>query len=143
VARRRDYAREYAARRRRAERLGLSTSQARGHANANELSLRELQGLPAWTVTFPADDPPRLVTVRTDYRTAQRIGRYDRTLRQLREGRITPDQFTHYARRVKLIGPFKVVSDPRVALALTETATPEDWVFESGRQRPRRARRSK
>jgi hypothetical protein len=141
VARDRDaLARPYAARILRAERAGLSRAQARGHPKPGEQSISQFRGLHSWTVTFPADDPPRLVTVQTDYRTAQRVGRYDRTLRLLREARISPNEFRRRARRVQPIGELRVVSDPRVALALTEASTRDEWIFESGRQRPRRSR---
>jgi len=143
MARARNYQRERAQRKKRGQELGLSTSQIRGHPKASEPSVSELQALPVWTVTFPASDPPRLVTIESDLATAKRVGRYDRKLRALREGRITPGEFRRYAQRVKPVGHMRAVSDPATAIALVEVSTPQDWVFESGRSRPRRSRRAK
>ena len=139
----RDYRAEYAERKKRGLAAGLSPSQARGHPKPDEPSTAELQALPVWTVTFPAQDPPRLVTIQSDLATAKRVGRYDRKLRDLREGRIGPAAFRRYALRVKPVGDLRVVSDPATAVALVEVATPEDWIFESGRNRPRRSRRAR
>jgi hypothetical protein len=143
VPRRRNYTKEYAERTKRGLASGLSLSQVRGHPKADEPSTSELQALPVWTVTFPAQDPPRLVTVQSDLATAKRVGRYDRKLRDLREGRITPGDFRRYAQRVRPVGGMYVVTDPATAVALVEVATTEDWIFESGRNRPRRTRRTR
>ena len=143
MPRRRNYTKEYIDRKQRGLASGLSLSQALGHPRADEPSTAELQALPVWTSTFPAQDPPRLVTIQSDLATAKRVGRYDRKLRDLREGRIGPGDFRRYALRVRPIGELRVVSDPATAVALVEATTPEDWIFESGRNRPRRSRRAR
>jgi hypothetical protein len=94
-------------------------------------------------VTFPVDDPPRLVTVRVDYRTAQRAGRFNALGRTLREARITPEEYVRRARRYQPIGGYQPLADPSAVLALYVASTTDEWIFESGRQRPRRTRRSK
>ncbi len=124
----------------RGEQLGLSRSQALGHPREGERTAHEVLSEHRWIVTFPADNPPRLVTIDTDLRTAQRAGRFNALGRALREARITSEDYRRRAHRFKPIAGFEPLSDPRALIALSVASTPEEWVFESGRQRPRRTR---
>jgi hypothetical protein len=124
----------------RGERLGLSRSQALGHPREGERAAHEVLSEHRWIVTFPAENPPRLVTIDTDLHTAQRAGRLNALGRALREARITPEDYRRRARRYKPIAGFEPLSDPRALIALSVTSTRDEWLFESGRQRPRRRR---
>ncbi len=126
----------------RGERLGLSRSQALGHPRQGERAASEVFSEERWVVTFPAGDPPRLVTIETDLRTAQRANRFNRLGRMFREARITSEEYRRRARRLQPIAGFTPLADPRAFIALTVASSLEEWVFESGRQRPRRTRRS-
>ena len=127
----------------RGERLGLSRSQALGHPREGEPAAHDVLSEHHWIVTFPTDDPPRLVTINTDLHTAQRAGRFNALGRALREARITPEDYRRRVRRFKPIAGFEPLSDPRALIALTVASTREEWIFESGRQRPRRQRISR
>jgi len=142
-ARVRDYRREYAARIARAEREGLSRSAARGHARTGERSAREAASS-GFVVTAPLQRPDGSVGITTadvDRRTAVRVGRYDELTRRLGRGEISPKDFK---RRVGRWAPLpdgsRFVSDPTVAAAIVAATPAAAWRFESGRQRPRRAR---
>jgi hypothetical protein len=124
----------------RGEQLGLSRSQALGHPREGESSAQDVLSEHRWVVTFPTDNPPRLVTIDTDLRTARRAGRLNALGRKLREARITPDDYRRRAQRYKPIAGFEPLSDPRALIALFVASTRDEWVFESGRQRPRRTR---
>ncbi|MHB8671747.1 MAG: hypothetical protein ACYDAD_14505 [Acidimicrobiales bacterium] len=121
----------------------MTRAQARGHAHSGEAAVSELISRPSWTVTFPAADPPRLATVELGYRDAQRAGRLDALGRAMREGRLAPKDYERRVRRMRPIAGLKPLADPRVVLALVTVSGRDDWVFESGRSRPRRARRSR
>jgi hypothetical protein len=127
----------------RGERLGLSRTQALGHPRQEERAASEVLSEHRWVVTFPADHPPRLVTIDTDLHTAKRAGRFNALGRALREARITPEDYRRRARRYKPIAGFEPLSDPRALIAVTVASTRDEWVFESGRQRPRRPRSSR
>jgi hypothetical protein len=124
----------------RGEQLGLSRSQALGHPREGEPTAHDVLSEHRWVVTFPAAGPARLVTIDTDLRTAQRAGRFNALGRALREARITPEDYRRRARRYMPIAGFEPLSNPRALIALFVASTREEWVFESGRQRPRRTR---
>jgi len=126
----------------RGERLGLTASQAAGKPRRGEESASDFLAAPAWTTTFYAADPPRTVTITSDRRTAQRVGRYMRLTRDLREERITPDEFRQRVRRRAPIAGLRLLDDPRAVIGLAETTDRDDLIFESGRSRPRRSRRA-
>jgi hypothetical protein len=138
----RDYAAEYRERVRKARKEGLSRAQARGHAK-NEPSISQLRHRADNLVTVFVANPPRRVTLEVDYRTAQRAGRYISLADRLRKGRIGPSEFRRRTLRMKPIGDLKLLSDPRAVLALQAISDREDYIFESGRSRPRRSRRSR
>jgi hypothetical protein len=96
-------------------------------------------------VTLPVliDGEAHLITIDTDLHTAQRAGRFNALGRALREARIAPEEYRRRARRYKPIGGYQPLDDPRAVLALYVTSTSDEWVFESGRQRPRRTRISR
>jgi hypothetical protein len=122
--------------------LGLTPSQSVGKPHTGEQPASAVLSEAAWTTTFYAADPPRAVTVTTDRRTAQRAGRYMQLTRSLREERISPETFRDRVRRRPRIAGYRLLDDPRAVLALAETTSRDDLVFESGRSRPRRTRRA-
>jgi len=131
----------------RLERLGLTKSQAEGHPKPSEASVRELFSRSDFEATIytgvlgDPDNPARTVTFWSDRPTQVRAGRYMRLTRDLREERICPTAFGRKVRRMRPIGGFRPLADPRAVLALIETTARVDIVFEyRGRQRPRRAR---
>jgi len=155
--RRRDYAAEYRPRAERArargssffrervargEAEGLSRAQAAGHARkAGERSPGRFFAERRWTVTIGLE-PGELATVRVPRGEAQRAGRWNALVEALRDGRVSPREFRARVRRWAPVARRRVVSDPAVALALTLTAAPDAWIFESARIRARRGRRS-
>jgi len=122
--------------------LGLTPSQSVGKPHRGEQPASAILSAAAWTTTFYAADPPRVVTVTTDRRTAQRSGRYMQLTRALREERISPESFRERVRRRSPIAGYRLLDDPRAVLALAHTTPRDDLVFESGRSRPRRNRRA-
>lgn len=131
-------------------RLGLTRTQAEGHPGSGEESVRELFGRPDYEATIYVGTPgdpdnlPRVVTFWTDRPTDVRAGRYMALTRALREERITPEDFRTKVRRMRPIGGMRPLDDPRAVLALIQTTTREDIVFDyRGRARPRRARPSR
>ena len=124
----------------RAAALGLSPTQAVGHPRAGERSARALHGEQNWTVTIFAE-PRDVVTVQVSRADAVRAGRYNRLVRDLREGRMTPDDFQRRASRMKPIATHRVVSDPKKALALAILTEPDEYVFDSPRAGGRTRRR--
>jgi len=118
---------------------GLTRSQALGHPRQGEDRASEVLGRPKWTVTVFAGSA-EVAVFDADYRTAQRAGRYMALARRLVEGRISPAEFKQRAARMKPIGGLKLVSDPRVVLALAVTTDDKDLIFESGGQPNRRRR---
>jgi len=122
--------------------LGLSPSQSIGKPTRQERPASAILSEARWTATFYAASPPRVVPVDTDRRTAQRIGRYMRLTRDLREQRISPEAFRERARRRPPISGYRLLDDPRAVLVLAETTVRDDLIFESGRSRPRRNRRA-
>jgi hypothetical protein len=116
-----------------------------GKAGAGERSLAERRAASEWTVTVFVESPegPRRRTLRVPLTDSQRGGRYDADLKRLKSGRITADEFERRWRRAKPIGGYRLVSNPRTALALDATTAREDWVFESGSQRAQRRRRAR
>ncbi len=126
----------------RGSKLGLSPSQSVGKPHGDEQPASAVLSEADWTATFYAADPPRVVTVTTDRHTAQRIGRYMRLTRDLREERISQEAFRERVRRRQPIGGYRLLDDPRAVLALAATTARDDLIFESGRSRPRRTRRA-
>ena len=118
---------------------GLTASQALGHPRPGEARASEVLGRQGWKVTLFVGSG-EVATFDTDYRTAQRAGRYMALTRRLVEGRISPAEFKRRAARMRPIGGHRLVSDPRAALALAVTTDDEDLVFESGGQPNRRRR---
>ncbi|MGA8725441.1 MAG: hypothetical protein WB565_10390 [Acidimicrobiales bacterium] len=112
-----------------------------GHPRQGERAASDLFAEERWVVTFPAADPARLVTIETDLRTAQRANRFNRLGREFREARITAEEYQRRARRLQPIAGYRPLADPRSFIALVVSSAPEEWIFESGRQRPRRTRR--
>jgi len=131
----------------RLEKLGLSRSQAEGHAQAGEPSARAVFSAPNFEATIytgvrgQAGNEPRFVTFWTNRPTQVRAGRYMELTRALREERISRQDFQRKVRRMRPIGGMRPVDDPEVVLALMQTTRREDIVFDyRGRSRPRRAR---
>jgi hypothetical protein len=134
----------------RLKKLGLSRSQAAGKPRPNEPSVRKLFSASnfettIYTGTFgDPSDPPRLITFWADRPTQVRGGRYMALTRALREQRIGADEFRAKVRRMRPIGGFRPLDDPRAVLALIQVTAPSDIVFEyRGRSRPRRSRPSR
>jgi hypothetical protein len=130
----------------RGRRLGLSRAQALGHPAKDERAASEIFSETRWVATFPSYNKkgePALVTIETDFRAFSRARRFNALGKALREARITPEEYRRRARRYQPIGGYQPLADPRAVLALYVTSTTDEWIFESGRQRPRRTRSSR
>jgi hypothetical protein len=134
----------------RLKKLGLSRSQAAGKPRSGERSARELFSAPDFKATLytgvvgQVGNGPRTVTFWTDRPTDVRAGRYMALTRALREQRISPDEFHAKVRRMRPIGGFRPLDDPRAVLALIQVTAPSEIVFEyRGRSRARRSRPSR
>ena len=134
----------------RLERLGVTRSQAAGKPQSGEPSVRELFSAPdfettIYTGTFDdPSNPPRPITFWADRPAQVRGGRYMALTRALREERIEREEFQRRVRRMRPIGGFRPLDDPRAVLALIQVTAPSDIVFEyRGRSRPRRSRPSR
>lgn len=138
--RQRDYAAEYARRVQRAEARGLSRSQAAGHPRTGERPAREALSAPEWTTTIYAGGPPRVVTVATGYREAQRAGRYMELTRKLNQGDISAGAFRRRVSRMASIAGVDLLSEPRQVLGLVVLTDQSQLVFESKGTPARRKR---
>jgi hypothetical protein len=76
---------------------------------------------------------PGATTLRTEhvdqdaYRT---IGRWQAALRWLRDDRLSPEDFTDRVRRLPLVNGLELEWNPTLALAISELADPDAWVFD-------------
>jgi hypothetical protein len=148
--RRRDYGAEYAARKARAqargttvfrqrrERLeakGFTAAQAGGHAPEGDTSVRQFRVERDWHIPFPGMTPAGPATVSPDltFYEAQDASQLNKLVRDLRAGRITRSEYERGARQIGEIAGVPVVADAGVALAVAQTASDDDLVFDSPR----------
>ena len=87
MARQRDYAAEYRRRRVRGEKLGMSSSQIRGHPKPGEIPASEVER----DIQFLGRRGP--VTVPAVAAERRRASRFDTDAKRLAHGRITPREF--------------------------------------------------
>jgi hypothetical protein len=103
-----------------AERRRRSRPQARGHAGESETPASAVRAL--WT------DVPTTAGIRdleTQGIESRRVGQYQRNVRELLEGRITPMAFRRrWRRRSRAAAGFELVSDPDQVLTMTFLAGP-------------------
>jgi hypothetical protein len=74
---------------------------------------------------------------------ARRVGGHLAKMQALNQDRLHPEDFRARARRMRPVRGYRLLSDPRVALALMVRTDARDFTFESGRRQPRRPRRSR
>ena len=116
-------------RRQRGERLNVSPAVALGHGRrTGEVGLSELA---EFELTVIATRPTGAY-LHHDMGTLEdtrKAGKADALVRQLQEGRITPEQFRRRTERLGPIAGVEPESDAFRALAVARRAQPEDWRF--------------
>lgn len=128
--RERDYRAEYAARKARAEKRGMSLTQARGHARAGERSIAELNARPRIeTVLYTdAEGNARVEDLPVTFRESSRASKYWHRVNQLDAGRLSPAEFRRWVKRQGPVGGYRLVSDPDLVLAmLIELGPSYEW----------------
>jgi hypothetical protein len=92
----------------------------------------------SWYTPGPPQ-PGRVVSAEVSYRDAQRVGRYLQLTRELRENRISPDEFRRRVRRWRAVAGLPFLSDPRRVLALVVMGAADDLDFYTTHAQRRRS----
>jgi hypothetical protein len=125
----------YKKRRAQLEAKGFTTSQAGGHAPEGETSVREFRTARDWHIPFPGVTAagPAMVNPDLTFYEAQVASDLNKLVRNLRAGRISPPEYERSARQIGAIAGIPVVTDAGVAVAVAQTASDDDLVFDSPR----------
>jgi len=125
----------YKKRRAQLEPKGFTPSQAGGHAPEGAPSVRGFRTEAEWHIPFPGvtASGPAMVNPALTFYEAQAASRLGKLVRDLKANRITPSEYERGARQIGEIAGIPVVTDPGVALAVDQTASDEDLVFDSPR----------